>query len=84
MRLLAALLASAAAVRAQSGSLCANGASPPLQCLSWSNADGNITFTATYNGFAGANVTWGAWGISEIFCGNMFPAETWITYVVSK
>lgn len=99
------LLLAAAAIAAAAGSVCSDPES--LSCLDWSTDGGNITFTATFNGFQGGIISWGGWGISEvkaaaatiaatkskantqlssvaqIFCGNMFPAEMWLAYVVS-
>ena len=63
----------------QSGSI-----SNELFSLLWSTANGNVTFEATYNGFEGSSVEWGAWGVSEVFCGNMFPATMWITYLTAS
>jgi hypothetical protein len=78
----AAAAAAAAIASAQSGSVCTS--PEPLACLEWSAADGNVTFSATFTGYQSAPVAWGAWGVSSVFCGNMFPATMWIAYLTAS
>lgn len=52
---------------------------PPADsiCLTWTVDASNITFTGTWPANPGA-VGWGAWGISAVSCGSMFPSSVWM------
>ena len=71
------LLATAHAAAAPSRTCLA----PPADavCLSWAVADGNITFHGVWPALPPpSGVGWGAWGISAVSCGSMYPASVWM------
>lgn len=73
---LALALAALAVPTARSGSVCFP--APYIEsCLTWRVTGANLTLTATFstpsNGFV-----WGAWGLTGLACGSMFPANVWL------
>ena len=62
-----------------SNSVCFSTPYDPSTCLSWTTDSKNITFTANWppipSSPASGGVGWGAWGISSLSCGSMFPAS---------
>ena len=54
---------------------------PPAQdaCLSWTSDGTNISFVGSWPALPSPyGVGWGAWGISSISCGSMYPASVWM------
>lgn len=58
-----------------SNSVCFSAPYDPTTCLSWKTNSKNITFTAVWPTLQNQKVGWGAWGISSLSCGSMFPAS---------
>ena len=72
------LLAAAASQLAAPSRVCL---APPADgaCLSWTAGPENITFTGTWPAQPPPYVVgWGAWGISSVSCGSMYPAAVWM------